>query len=219
MNRPGEGLTLHGYFRSSAAYRVRIALNMKNIPHSHVAYHLRKGEQRSEAYLRLNPQGLVPSIQSENLILTQSLAIIEYLDECYPEPPLLPQNTAARARVRALSSMIACDIHPINNLRVIDYLRTVLKQPEDEVRRWYAHWITIGFEAIESQLNNSDETGRFCHGDTPTLADICLIPQVANARNFGVDLQNYSTILRIVEAAVAVPAFEKALPANQADAE
>ena len=219
MTSSDNAVTLHGYFRSSAAYRVRIALNIKDIPHHLVRHHLRKGEQRADAYLRLNPQGLVPTLQSGGLILTQSLAIIEYLDECYPEPALLPRTIAARARVRSLAYAIACDIHPIDNLRVLNYLRTVMGQSEDAVRLWYAHWVTEGFDAIETLLRDSDETGRFCHGDTPTLADVCLVPQVANARNFNIDLQKYPLIVRIADDAAKLPAFEKASPSHQPDAE
>ncbi len=214
-----SSLTLHGYFRSSAAYRVRIALNLKGLTYRTVAYHLRKGEHQSSGYRRLNPQGLVPTLEKDGLTLTQSLAIIEYLEDRYPEPALLPETPEARARVRSLAQIIACDIHPIDNLRVLNYLRTILRQPEDVIRTWYRHWIAEGFNALESQLRDSKETGRFCHGDTPTLADICLVPQVANARNFDCDLSLYPTILRITDLAATIPAFERALPAEQPDAE
>jgi maleylacetoacetate isomerase len=210
---------LHGYFRSSASYRVRIALNIKNIGYNNLYYHLRKGEQRSPAYLSLNAQGLVPALSIADVTLTQSLAIIEYLDEVHPQPALLPDTSAGRARVRALAHAIACDIHPLNNLRVLQYLRTQLAQPELAVQTWYAHWVEEGFAALETMLRDSDDTGRFCHGDAVSIADICLVPQVANARNFNVDLTPYPTVSRIGDEASALPAFLAARPDKQADAE
>jgi maleylpyruvate isomerase len=211
--------TLHGYFRSSASFRVRIALALKGVPYRHQAHHLRRGEQRSPDYLALNPQGLVPTLVIDGLALGQSLAIIDHLEETRPDPPLLPADPAGRARVRAIAQTIACDIHPIDNLRVLKYLREVLGQPEDTVADWYNHWIALGFEAIEAQLNASEATGRFCHGDTPGLADICLIPQVVNSQNFGFDLTPFPTIARIHQAAMRLPAFEASHPKNQPDAE
>lgn len=210
---------LHGYYRSSAAYRVRIAMNLKGRPYEDVFHHLRRDEQRSEDYLAVNPQGLVPSLIIDGNVLTQSLSIIEYLDELYPQPALLPEHPADRARVRALAQLIACDIHPLNNLRVLRYLRTPMGQPEQAVRQWYAHWVTEGFSALETLLVSSKGTGRFCHGDDVGLADICLVPQVANARNFDVDLTPYPTIARIAEEASALPAFVAARPDKQPDAE
>jgi maleylacetoacetate isomerase len=209
---------LHGYYRSSASFRVRIALNLKGLESQHAFHHLRKNEQRAPDYLKLNPQGLVPSLAIPGGVLTQSLAIVEYLDETHPDPALMPGDALGRARVRALAQIVACDIHPIDNLRVLNYLRGPLGQPEDAIKAWFNHWIASGFEAIE-QLLDSSSTGRFCHGDSPSLADICLIPQVVNAGNFGLDLTPYPRIQAIHAAAMALPAFERALPKNQPDAE
>jgi maleylpyruvate isomerase len=210
---------LHGYFRSSATFRVRIALNLKGVAYQDAFHHLRRGEQRDDRYVALNPQGLVPMLEIDGLRLTQSLAIIEYLDETRPEPRLLPTAAAPCARVRALAQLIACDIHPIDNLRVLNHLRGALGQPEAAVQAWYNHWIAEGFGALETALASAPETGRFCHGDTVTLADLCLVPQVVNAGNFKFDLGPYPTLRRIAETAMALPAFERAHPANQDDAE
>jgi maleylacetoacetate isomerase/maleylpyruvate isomerase len=210
-------LTLHTYFYSSAAYRVRIALNLKGLPYESVAYDLRKKEHRAEAYLRLNPQGLVPALIEDGHVLAQSLAIIEYLEEIHPEPPLLPASPRERARVRALAQSIACDIHPLNNLRVLRYLLHDMKVPETTKDAWYAHWVAVGFAALEHTLAGDPRTGRFCHGDAPGLADCCLVPQVANARRFKLPLEAYPTIVRIDEAARALPAFAAAAPEAQAD--
>ncbi|MES2339192.1 MAG: maleylacetoacetate isomerase [Pseudomonadota bacterium] len=214
-----EDIILHGYYRSSAAFRVRIALGLKGIAYTQVPHHLRKGEQRSAEYLALNPQGLVPTLQIDGLALTQSVAAIEYLDETRSTPPLLPADAAGRARVRTIAQVITADIHPIDNLRVLNYLRKDLAQPVDAVKRWYAHWIVQGFDALEGLLTNDSGTGRFCHGDTPGLADICLVPQVINARLQGVDIAAYPVINRIADTALAQPAFRDALPENQPDAE
>ena len=212
-------LTLHGYFRSSASFRVRIALNLKGVAAAHVSHHLRRNEQRAPAYLALNPQGLVPSLQTDDgQVLVQSMAIIEYLDEVYPTPALLPADPAGRARARALADIIACDIHPIDNLRVLRYLRTEMGQDEAAVQRWYNHWITEGFNALEPMLA-AGPAGRFCHGDSPGIADICLVPQVVNSRNYKLDLSPYPTISRIFEACLALPAFADAMPERQPDAE
>jgi len=210
---------LHGYFRSSAAFRVRIALNLKGIPYQTVPHHLRKNEQRAPAYLALNPQGLVPSLEIDGRVLVQSLAIIEYLEETVPSPRLLPEDAGARARVRALAQVVACDIHPIDNLRVLRYLRREMKQDEAAVRAWYNHWIAEGLGALEPMLREEAGTGRFCHGDTPSLADICLFPQVVNSQNFQLDLSPFATVERIYNEALQLPAFERALPQNQSDAE
>ncbi len=212
-------MRLHGYFRSSASFRVRIALNLKGIAFEQQTHHLRRGEQRAPAFLALNPQGFVPALEDGGAVLTQSLAIIEYLDETVPNPPLLPATPLARARVRALAQIVACDIHPIDNLRVLRYLRQPLGHDEATVQAWYNHWIAEGFTALETTLAASAETGRFCHGDTPGLADICLVPQVVNAANFKLDMAPYPTVQRIFTAAMALPAFARALPANQPDAE
>jgi maleylacetoacetate isomerase len=212
-------MLLHGYFRSSASFRVRIAFNLKKIEHENAYHHLRRNEHRTPEYLALNPQGLLPALEVDGVVLTQSLAILEYLDELWPEPALLPADSLGRARVRGLAQIVACDIHPIDNLRVLRYLRDPLGIDEPTVQAWYNHWIAEGFAALEAQLAKSPLTGRFCHGDKPGLADICLFPQVVNSRNFGLDLSPYPTILRIFDACKAMPAFETAMPANQPDAD
>ena len=212
-------VVLHGYFRSSASFRVRIALNLKNIAYEQTTHHLRKNDQRASAYLAVNPQGLVPTLEIDGKRFGQSLAILEYLDETRPNPPLLPKDAAGRARVRMLADVIACDIHPIDNLRVLRYLRDPLGQDEEAVQVWYNHWIAEGFAAFEALLASSADTGKFCHGDAPGLADICLIPQVVNSQNYKLDLTPYPTIRRIYDAALAVSAFERALPQHQPDAE
>lgn len=214
-------IALYTYFRSSAAFRVRIALNLKGIAAEHRFVHLLKdgGQQFGAEYARLNPQHLVPTLLHDGHPLQQSLAIVEYLDEVVPEPPLLPPDALGRARVRAIALAVACDIHPLNNLRMRKYLHKELARSEAEIRAWQAHWIALGFEAIETMLAQSAETGRFCHGDVPTLADICLIPQMANAHALNMDLSAYPTLMRIEAAALALPAFSNALPKNQPDAE
>jgi len=212
-------MKLYGYFRSSAAYRVRIALNLKGIAWESVPVHLTRegGEQHKPDYVAINPQKLIPSIDDDGRVLTQSLAIVEYLDETRPEPPLLPADAAGRARVRALAQAIACDIHPINNLRVLAYLTGTLGIGEDAKLNWYRHWVAEGFEAIERLLSAGAGTGRFCHGGAPGLADACLVPQVFNARRFGLDLAPYPTITRIHAACLALDAFDRARPEKQPD--
>lgn len=215
-----ERVVLHGYFRSSAAYRLRIALNLKGIEYEQVSHHLRRNAQRAPDYLALNPQGLVPTLEIDGRRLHQSMAIIEYLDETRPTGVrLLPADPAERARVRALAQMVACDIHPLDNLRVLRYLRDPLGHDQETVSRWYNYWIAEGFSALESLVSASPETGRFCHGDGPTLADICLIPQVANTATFALDLAPYPTIRRIAEATAELEAFQRAMPSKQPDAE
>ncbi len=211
--------TLYTYFRSSAAFRTRIALNLKGLKPEQAFVHLRKNEQNAEAYLRLNPQGLVPALVHDGFVIAQSLAIIEYLDETFPQPPLLPKDAKGRAHVREIAYAIACDIHPVNNLRIRNYVASELKHSEAEVQAWQVHWMATGFAAMEKMLAGSPETGRFVHGDTPTLADICLIPQMANARGAQMDLRPYPTLKRIEKAAYELEAFNAALPANQPDAE
>jgi maleylacetoacetate isomerase len=214
-------MRLYDYFRSSAAYRLRIALNLKGVkPDERTFVHLRMGNQRAQDYLALNPQGLVPALAlDDGHVLTQSLAIIEYLEETVPNPPLLPEQPEARAPVRALALQIACEIHPLNNLRVLNYLLGTLGVTREQKDGWYRYWVDVGFEALERQLSREAETGKFCHGDSPTLADICLVPQLANARRFNIDLSPYPTLIRIEAACNTLPAFADAEPSRQPDAE
>lgn len=212
-------MRLHGYFRSSASFRVRIALNLKGVEVEHVYHHLRRNEHQAPEFVALNPQALVPALEVDGTVVTQSLAILEWLEETHPDPPLLPRDPLGRARVRALAQVVASDIHPLNNLRVLRYLRGTLGQPEETVGAWYNHWIAEGFAGVEALLANSPDTGTFCHGDAPGLADVCLIPQVVNSKTFRLDLSPYPTIRRIYEACLPLPAFEQALPANQPDAD
>jgi len=212
---------LYTYFRSSAAYRVRIALNLKGIVAESVFVHLTRngGEQHAPDFRSINPQQLVPALIDGNHTITQSLAIIEYLDETHPEPPLLPPDAAGRARARSLAQALACDIHPINNLRVLRYLTRELRVDEAAKNAWYRHWVELGLAALETRLVNERETGRFCHGDLPTLADCCLVPQLFNARRFDVDMTPYPTLVRVDAACNALPAFADAAPGRQPDAE
>jgi maleylpyruvate isomerase len=214
-------MKLYTYFRSSAAYRVRIALNLKGLPYEAVPVHLLKdgGQQLSPEYRAVNPSALVPSLQDGDATLSQSLAIIEYLEETQPQVALLPRDPLGRARVRALALMVACDIHPITNLRVLKYLTGTLGVPEDAKTEWYRHWVREGLAAIEAHLARDAQTGRFCHGDSPTMADCCLVPQVFNARRFEVDLGPYPTIASIDAACAELPAFADAHPGRQGDAE
>ncbi|PUA20452.1 maleylacetoacetate isomerase [Glaciimonas sp. PCH181] len=214
-------MKLHTYYRSSASYRVRIALNLKQLNADEAYIHLSRngGEQFSAAFDALNPQHLLPVLEDDSLLLTQSLAIIEYLDETRPILPLLPSDTAGRARVRALSQAIACDIHPLNNLRVLKYLSEQLQVTPDQKNAWYRHWVTLGLQGLEQQLASDSATGAFCHGDTPTMADCCLSPQLYNARRFECDLSPYPTLTRIDANCEALPAFRDAAPDRQRDAE
>ena len=216
-----ETLALYTYFRSSAAYRVRIALNLKGLDADHRFIHLLKdgGQQHGEAYRAINPQQLIPTLIDNGHAIAQSLAIVEYLEETHPEPPLLPKGAFARARVRQIAYAVACDIHPVNNLRVLQQLRRNFAATEDHRAEWQKHWIALGFTAIESLLANAPETGVYCHGDAPSLADICLIPQMANARRVNLDLAPYPTLTRIEQSALANPAFAAAQPKEQRDAE
>src|SRR5438045_3695990 len=186
-------MKLYGYFRSSAAFRVRIALNLKKLDYDNAFIHLRRGDQGQPEYLGVNPQGLVPALEIDGQTLIQSLAIIEYLDETHPEPPLLPPDAAGRARVRGLAAIVACDIHPLNNLRVLRYLHGPLGHGEDVLGTWYNHWIDSGFHAVEGLLAGDARTGKFCHGDGPGLADIALVPQVVNAERYDLDMTPYPT--------------------------
>lgn len=215
-------LQLYSYFRSSASYRVRIALNLKGLPYEYVPVHLLKdgGQQHTADYQRINPAELVPAlVDDDGHAITQSLAIMEYLDETHPElPTLLPRDALGRARVRALAQSIACEIHPLNNLRVLQYLERDLKLDEPTKATWYRHWITLGFTAVEAMLAKNPHTGTFCHGDTPGMADCCLIPQIANSRRFDTPLDAFPTIRRIEQACLALDAFAKAAPQVQPDA-
>jgi len=210
-------MKLYSYFRSSAAYRLRIALNLKSLDYEQVPVSLLKAEQLSEQFKRKNPQGLVPVLEDGQLLLTQSLAICEYLDEVYPKPPLLPAAPVERARVRALALAIACEIHPLNNLRVLKYLKK-LGQDEEQRNAWYRHWVGEGLAAVEAMLAGHPQTGRFCHGDMPGLADIFLVPQLANASRYDCPLEAYPTVRRINEACLTLPPFERAQPHLQPDA-
>jgi len=214
-------MQLYSYFRSSAAYRVRIALNLKGLPYEYVPVHLLKdgGQQLSADYRKVNPTALVPALVDGDAVIGQSLAIIEYLEETHPETPLLPADAIGRARVRDLALGIACDTHPLNNLRVLKYLKHTLGVDEAAKTAWYKHWVHQGLEALEAQLAGSIATGQFCHGDTPTIADLCLVPQVANAQRFECDLSAMPNVLRIDAACRALPAFEAAAPGKQPDAE
>jgi maleylacetoacetate isomerase/maleylpyruvate isomerase len=214
-------LKLYTFFRSSAAYRVRIALNLKGLAYEAVPVHLSRGggEQHAPAYRKLNPQSLVPVLQDGERALAQSLAIMEYLEEVYPLPPLLPNNPAARARVRSLALAIACEIHPLNNTRVLGYLSGPMGLGDEAKRTWYHHWIALGLGALEARLAAERETGSFCHGDAPGLADCCLVPQLANARRFKCDVSPYPTLLRIEKNCQALDAFQRAAPDLQPDAE
>ena len=214
-------LELYSYFRSSAAYRVRIALGLKGLDHTILPVHLLRdgGEQLSARYLEINPEGLVPALSDDGQIITQSLAIIEYLDETHGPASLLPQSPIGRARVRALALQIACDIHPVNNLRVLRYLSRELKADQAQRDAWYHHWILTGFQSVEQQLKRSPDTGLYCHGDQPGLADCCLVPQVFNARRYDIDLTPFPTIERIVAQCDTLAAFQAAHPSRQPDAE
>jgi maleylacetoacetate isomerase len=212
-------LKLYTYFRSSSSYRVRIALNLKGLPYESVPVHLLRdgGEQHASSYAQLNPAELVPTLVDGDLALSQSLAIMEYLDEVHPRPSLLPGNALDRVRIRAIAQSIACEMHPLNNLRVLQYLQREHQLDEAAKAHWYRHWITLGFTALEAQLSHPD-TGTFCHGNTPTLADCCLVPQVFNARRFDTPLDAFPTIRRIEATCLALEPFQRAAPEAQADA-
>ena len=214
-------LKLYTYFRSSAAYRVRIALNLKDLAWTAVPVHLLRdgGQQNQPEYRSKSPLGTVPTLEDGDLAFTQSLAIIEYLDETHPLPRLLPASAEGRARVRAIAQTIACDIHPVNNLRILQYLGREFGATQEQKDAWYGHWIATGLQGLEAMLASHPSTGRFCHGDTPTLADCCLVPQLFNARRFNCPLDDYPTLLRIDAACAELPAFQQAAPAVQPDAE
>ncbi len=214
-----DRLKLYGYWRSSAAYRVRIALNLKGLDCEQVPVHLIRdgGEQHRPEYAATNPQRLIPVLQHGQRMIRQSLAIIEYLDELWPDPPLLPIAPRERARARALALLVACDIHPLNNLRVLQYLEREYNAPLSEREAWIRHWIEDGFAAFEALLVEDLSRGEFCEGESPGIADCCLIPQVYNARRFGVNLDPYPNIRRIEAACLALPAFDAARPELQPD--
>ena len=215
-----DALTLYSYWRSSAAYRVRIGLNLKGLVYETRPVHLVRdgGEQHAEDYRALNPQELVPMLVDGERRITQSLAILEYLDETFPKLALLPADTRGRARVRSLAMLVACDIHPLNNLRVLQYLKRENGLEQPAIDAWMLHWMREGFAAMEAMLADAPGTGTFCHGETPTIADCCLVPQLYNARRFSLDLSPYPTLVRIEEDCLALPAFDAARPENQPDA-
>ncbi|KVM11241.1 maleylacetoacetate isomerase [Burkholderia ubonensis] len=214
-------MKLYSYFRSSASYRVRIALHLKQLPFDYVPVHLLRdgGQQLKDEYRALSPDSLVPTLVDGDAALQQSLAIVEYLDETHPEPPLLPKAPLDRAYVRSIALQIACEIHPLNNLRVLKYLKHMLQVPEEAKNDWYRHWIEAGFATLEARLANDPRTGKLCFGDTPTLADICVVPQVFNANRFAIDTSRFPTIQRIYDYAMTLDAFKAAAPGAQPDAE
>jgi maleylacetoacetate isomerase len=214
-----DQLCLFSYWRSSAAYRVRIGLNLKGLPYDIMPVHLLRdgGEQHAEAFREANPQGLVPVLQHGQRMLRQSMSILEYLDEMWPEPPLLPATARDRQRVRALSQVIACDIHPLNNLRVMQYLEKEFGAEEQQREAWTRNWIRAGFRAVEEVLADSTATGTFCEGDAPTMADCCLVPQVYNAQRFGISLDDFPIIARVNAACLKLPEFDAARPEKQPD--
>ena len=210
-------MELFNYFRSSASYRVRIALALKGLEYTYRPVHLTKNEQFSESYSAVSASRLVPLLKDGDALLTQSMAICEYLDETHPEPAILPRDALGRARVRALAQDIACEIHPLNNLRVLRYLVHARKVSEADKNRWYRHWVETGLEAVERRLAEP-ATGRFCHGDAPTLADVALVPQIFNAQRFECRLDHVPTVMRVFEACMALPAFDATQPSKCPDA-
>ncbi|MGQ0511257.1 MAG: maleylacetoacetate isomerase [Betaproteobacteria bacterium] len=213
-------MKLYTYFRSSAAFRVRIALNLKGLAYEPAFVHLAKGQHREAAYGALNPQGLLPTLEDGGRLLTQSLAILEYLEETRPEKPLLPKDPFARARVRSLSMLVACEIHPVNNLRVLQYLKKSLGQSEDQVNAWYQHWIADGLAKLEAELARPGAgTGTFSHANAPTMADCCLVPQVFNAQRYQCDTTAFPTVMRVFGECMKLEAFDRAQPSRQPDAE
>lgn len=214
-------LKLYSYFRSSASFRVRIALELKGLTYDYVPVHLLKegGQQLKPEFRAVNPDGLVPALADGEHVLQQSLAIVEYLDEVHPEPKLLPGTALDRAYVRGLAQEIACEIHPLNNLRVLKYLKHTVGVTDEVKDAWYRHWIELGFASLQTNLERGGKAGRFCFGDTPTLADLCLVPQVFNAKRFNIDLSSFPAIAKIYDACMELPAFQKAQPKSQPDAE
>jgi maleylacetoacetate isomerase/maleylpyruvate isomerase len=213
-------LKLYTYFRSSAAFRVRIALNLKGLAYQPVFVHLAKGEHRAPGYAAVNRQALVPTLElDDGTRLNQSLAILEYLDKLRPQPALLPAAPLERARVRSLALLVACEIHPLNNLRVLQHLKRALGQDEAQIKAWYQHWVADGLAKFEAELAEGRPAGRFCHGDAPGLADCCLVPQIFNAKRYECDLAPYPATMRVFDACMQLEAFERAQPAKQPDAE
>lgn len=214
-------MKLYTFFRSSASYRVRIALNLKGLSYEQAPVHLRRGggEQLTAAYRAINPQALVPALEDGGRVLTQSLAIIEYLEEKHPHPALLPRDPADKAYVRSMAMVIACEVHPIQNLRVLNHVKKEYGQTDEQVNRWAQHWIDLGLSALEQMIAAQSKRGKFCFGDSPTLADICLVPQLGNARRYGCDLAKYPAILEIENNCMALAAFADAAPEKQPDAE
>ena len=212
-------MKLYTYFRSSAAFRVRIALNLKGLAYEPAFVHLPKGEHRDASYARLNRQALLPTLDDGGVLLNQSLAIIEYLEETRPTPALLPKDPVGRARVRSLALLVACEIHPLNNLRTLQHLRRALGQDEEQIKTWYRHWIVDGLAKLEAELAQTKGTGRYCHGDSPTMADCCLVPQLFNAKRYDSDLVPYPTVMRVFDACMKLDAFDRAQPSKQPDAE
>jgi maleylacetoacetate isomerase len=210
---------LYTYFRSSTAFRVRIALNLKGLQYEPRFVHLARGEHRGADFAAVNPQALLPTLEDDGARLNQSLAIIEYLEEAHPRPALLPGDPPGRARVRSLSLLTACEIHPLSNLRVLQHLRKSLGQSEDQVSAWCRHWIADGLAKLEAELAGNARTGKYSHGDSPGMADCCLVPQVFSAKRFGSELAQYPTVMRVFDACMKVEAFDKAQPAKQPDAE
>lgn len=212
-------LKLHNFFRSSTSTRLRVALNLKGLDYDYIPYVLRRGDTRTPSYLAMNPAGLVPTLElADGTFMTQSLAIIEWLEETHPQPPLLPPDPDGRARVRALALTIACEIHPLNNLRVLGYLADHFGSDEAAQRAWFTHWVRTGFDTVETMLSSDPRTGRFCHGDVPGLADLCLYAQVWNNRRFDIATADWPTIAGIFARLDALPAFNRAAPPNQPDA-
>jgi maleylpyruvate isomerase len=214
-------MKLYSFFRSSAAYRVRIALNLKGAPFDYVAKHLAKdgGEHKRADYLAINPQGFIPALEHDGALITQSIAIVEYLDEVFPTPSLLPKSPIDRAIVRAMSLLVACDIHPLNNLRVLNYLKSPLGQGSDAIAAWYKHWIDEGFAALEKLIAKHSQASRYCFGDAVTMTDVLLVPQVANSRRYQMDLAPYPTLQKVVAHLESLPEFLAARPEVQPDAE
>ncbi len=214
-------LKLYSYFRSSASFRVRIALELKGLTYDYVPVHLLKegGQQLKPEFRAVNPDGLVPALADGEHVLQQSLAIVEYLDEVHPEPKLLPGTALDRAYVRGLAQEIACEIHPLNNLRVLKYLKHTVGVTDEVKDAWYRHWIELGFASLQANLERGGKAGRFCFGDTPTLGDLCLVPQVFNAKRFNIDVSSFPAIAKVYDACMELPAFQKAQPKSQPDAE